>query len=86
VPLVLGAGILQEVEPLEVAREFVGLGPYSPWACPATTPPASPPSRSAVAEPDMRVAAGVFGNVDMGFGVPQDVACWATMPHDPHSV
>jgi hypothetical protein len=34
----------------------------------------------------MRVAAGVFGNVDMGFGVPQDVAGWATMPHDPHSV
>ncbi|MGW6571980.1 hypothetical protein ACWGAN_07360 [Streptomyces sp. NPDC054945] len=34
---------------------------------------------------DMRVSTGFLGNVDMGFGVPQDVAGWATMLHDPHS-
>ncbi|MFJ6784540.1 hypothetical protein [Streptomyces yangpuensis] len=34
---------------------------------------------------DMRVSTGFLGNVDMGFGVPQDVAGWATILHDPHS-
>ncbi|WP_411107374.1 hypothetical protein [Streptomyces sp. cmx-4-9] len=31
-------------------------------------------------------ARGFLGNVDMGFGVPQHVAGWATIPHDPHSI
>ncbi|MEV7581590.1 hypothetical protein [Streptomyces erythrochromogenes] len=30
---------------------------------------------------DMRVSTGFLGNVDMGFGVPQDVAGWATILH-----
>ncbi|MFI7359738.1 hypothetical protein ACIBTP_38130 [Streptomyces avidinii] len=34
---------------------------------------------------DMRVSTGFLGNVDMGFGVPRDVAGWATMLHDPQS-
>lgn len=34
---------------------------------------------------DMRVSTGFLGNLDMGFGVPQDVAGWATILHDPHS-
>ncbi|MEW1639312.1 hypothetical protein AB0469_35320 [Streptomyces sp. NPDC093801] len=35
---------------------------------------------------DMRVSTGFLDNVDMGFGVRQDVAGWATILHDPHSV
>ncbi|MFJ3817814.1 hypothetical protein [Streptomyces sp. NPDC090056] len=35
---------------------------------------------------DMRVSTGFLGNVDMGFGVPRDVAGWAAILHDPRSM
>ncbi|MFD3728825.1 hypothetical protein [Streptomyces sp. NPDC058671] len=71
--------------PGDIASSFVALqegvaAPYMPvWVGDLLA------GRYRMALRDMRVSTGLLGNVDMGFGVPRDVAGRATILHDPRS-